>query len=113
MEIKQIKRPWTGELKYGKRYSKASTAFYSSSIWQNTRKSFILGYSLLPNGKPVSNALCYRCAEKNITKEMHAVDHIQRVEDGGSKTDHSNLMSLCRSCHESKSAKEKNEIYKK
>ena len=109
MDIKPIKRPWQKALtNYGNRITK--DPFYHSSTWKSTRETFKLGTSILSNGKPISNALCYECMDiYNKITPMHTVDHIQAIEDGGSRTDMNNLRSLCLSCHNYKSAKEGNE----
>lgn len=47
--------------------------------------------------------------EEGRVTPMHTVDHITRIKDGGDRTDHNNLRSLCAHHHAIKSAKEGNE----
>jgi 5-methylcytosine-specific restriction endonuclease McrA len=112
MQINNIQRPWQKKTSYGNRLTK--DPFYQSSEWKRTKASFKLGQSILPNGKPVSNMLCYECmAKDNRPTPGHSIDHIVPIEEGGSRTDHNNLMNLCLSHHNSKSAKEGNKRRKK
>jgi 5-methylcytosine-specific restriction endonuclease McrA len=61
------------------------------------------------DGKMISNEYCIQCYnELGELKEMHTVDHIKRIEDGGSSTDFRNLQSLCKRHHAIKSANERN-----
>jgi len=43
------------------------------------------------------------CEGRGITMEAHHADHIVEIEDGGKPYSSSNLQSLCRSCHTTKS----------
>lgn len=107
MQIKKIKRPWNPNDNYGHRLHK--DPFYNSSTWKNTKAAFKIVSSDLPDGKKVSNSLCYDCFIKGHITPMHSVDHMIAIEDGGSRTDFNNLRSLCLSCHNTKSAIEGNE----
>jgi hypothetical protein len=83
--------------------------FYQSKEWKKIRSTFIESYTNV-NGINLSNKFCIECYRKqNRLNDMHAVDHIIRVKDGGSH-EHSNLQSLCRYHHQSKSAVEGNRI---
>jgi len=44
---------------------------------------------------------------------MYAVDHVKQIIEGGSMTDHANMQSLCKRCHDQKSAREANAAKKK
>lgn len=46
--------------------------------------------------------LCRHCKRGHRMVEATHVDHIVAIEDGGHKTDPSNLQSLCKPCHERK-----------
>lgn len=46
------------------------------------------------------------CAEFNIVTPATVVDHIIEISDGGKADDINNLQSLCRACHNRKTAKE-------
>lgn len=102
MKIERIKRPW---IKEGQHRNNPDP-FYQSQTWKRTRQAFKLGTTVLPDGREVSNSMCLECYKQGIVKPMHTVDHIQRIKDGGNRTDFSNLQSLCESCHARKSAYE-------
>ena len=102
MKIESIKRPWIKGTQ--RRYN--PDPFYQSQEWKRTKQGFKLSVTTLPDGRPVSNTMCIECYKQGIVKPMHTVDHIVRIKDGGSRTDYSNLQSLCESCHAKKSAKE-------
>jgi len=64
---------------------------YWSSDWRKLRKVWIR-----------ENPICVKCEWP-----ANVVDHIRPVTDGGGFYDINNLQSLCTSCHNRKSAKEK------
>ena len=66
--------------------------FYHSKEWKRVR-------GLKLKHSPV----CEECKEKPAV----IVDHIVEIKDGGSKLDIDNLQSLCRACHNTKTAKER------
>lgn len=101
MQINPKKRPWTPETNQGTRYKKASSWFYHSSEWKRIRAA-----------KLAKNPYCEcdQCAGK--MNPAHMVDHIKRIEEGGSMTDFGNLQSMSNSCHARKSARESNESRK-
>lgn len=102
MKINTIRRP--GEPKGQRRYN--PDPFYQSGTWKRTKKAFKLGTSILPDGKEISNTLCYECAVEGKIRPGYAIDHVKRIKDGGDRTDHNNLRNLCESHHARKSAKE-------
>ena len=69
--------------------------FYNSTAWRSLR-----------NYKIQLNPLCEICERKGLTEPAREIDHLQAIKDGGKNLSLSNLQSLCRSCHASKSAKE-------
>lgn len=69
--------------------------FYNSTAWRSLR-----------NYKIQINPLCESCERKGLTEPAREIDHIEAIKDGGKNLSLSNLQSLCRSCHASKSAKE-------
>lgn len=95
--------------KYGNRYAK--DPFYQSSQWRSVRSIHKSGLTEW-NGYKVSNTLCIECFKNGKLVPLHTVDHIVRIEDGGSRTDLSNMQSLCLSCHNRKSAREGNQSRK-
>ncbi len=105
MNITRIKRPWQKQHNYGHRLHKDT--FYQYPTWKRTKASFKLGFTEW-NGQQVSNQLCLECFKQGITRKGYAIDHIVAIEDGGSRTDHTNLQNLCESHHNSKSAQEGN-----
>ena len=111
MKIEQTKLPWSNTGKYGQRYNR--DPFYQSQSWKNTRESFRLGYTLI-NGHKLLNIFCVDCYKErnNFTLGSHC-DHITAIKDGGDRHDHSNLQTLCESCHNRKSAQEGNKRRKK
>ena len=70
-----------------------NSAFYHSKAWRMTRKFYIK-----------DNPLCEMCKRKGETTAAQMVDHIKQISLGGLMLHHSNLQSLCNSCHAKKSA---------
>ena len=103
MNIRTIKRPWI------KSYNKKKVeTWYQSPQWKHTRALFREGTTFV-DGIHLSNKYCILCfKEKGIFVPGPHCDHKQAIEDGGSRTDHNNLQSLCESHHNSKSAREGN-----
>jgi len=48
--------------------------------------------------------LCRMCQQAGRTSAAVLVDHITPIRDGGERLDDDNLQSLCRACHDSKTA---------
>lgn len=103
MNIWTIKRPWV------KSYSKKKIdPWYQSPEWKHTRAAFREGTTFV-NGIHLSNKYCILCfTEKGRYVPGSHCDHKQAIQDGGSRTDHSNLQTLCTSHHNRKSAIEGN-----
>lgn len=74
-------------------------AMYKTATWQRLREKVLR-----------SEPLCRSCKKKGITKAARVVDHITpaRTNEYGFY-DESNLQPLCDSCHNRKSAKERNQ----
>tara|TARA_R100001594_G_scaffold95831_2_gene130128 strand:+ start:323 stop:673 length:351 start_codon:yes stop_codon:yes gene_type:complete len=70
--------------------------FYNSRAWRSLR-----------NYKIQMNPCCENCEKKGLTEPGKEVDHIIAIKDGGTRLGIHNLQTLCRSCHSSKSAKER------
>lgn len=69
--------------------------FYQSKEWRNLRRV-----------KLNINPLCEECFRHNRYAMAEVVDHIIPIKYGGARLDITNLQSLCKSCHSSKSARE-------
>jgi len=114
MEIKSISRPWLKQVKQGTRYN--PDKFYQSREWKTTRASFIASEPLIQlppiHNIPYQNKFCVECWKKGKIVDMQMVDHKDRIRAGGSKTDYTNLQSMCNKCHAAKSANERNELHK-
>jgi 5-methylcytosine-specific restriction protein A len=50
--------------------------------------------------------MCVECERNGEDRAANVVDHIIRINDGGSKLNRSNHQSLCKKCHDKKSASE-------
>lgn len=70
---------------------------YNSSRWKKLRELV----------KQRDKGLCQPCFKQNRVEIGVIVDHIVEIKDGGAKWDIDNLELLCRSCHNIKTAKEK------
>lgn len=57
--------------------------------WEKVRKQHLSAHPL-----------CKRCEDAGRTVVATMVHHIKAIRDGGPRLDRSNLMSLCRDCHE-------------
>lgn len=111
MKIETIKRPWQNSKTYGTRFNR--DPFYHSSLWQRTRKAFLSStpqIKLPPIGVlQYRNTFCADCwQEGKVNDKRIEIDHVTRIEDGGSRTEFTNLLSRCHSHHCSKSAFEGN-----
>lgn len=109
MEIKSISRPW---IKQAKRNKGKNDAFYQSSTWRNTKKSFKASeptIQLKPIfGIPYDNHYCADCWEEGkINSEKIEIDHVLAIDDGGDETDQSNLRSRCHKHHNRKTHEER------
>jgi len=118
MNINDLKRQ--GEKKGQTRY--APDPFYQSGEWRSTRKIHFsksttvtkeqyqrileINPGLKYTNGTISNLFCIDCYKEGRLKEGKQVDHITRIKDGGSRTELSNLQSLCTYHHAAKSANE-------
>lgn len=71
-------------------------AFYNSKPWRSLRRY-----------KIQMNPLCEKCESKGLTEPGKEIDHVTAIRDGGARLSLHNLQTLCRSCHASKSAHER------
>jgi len=76
--------------------SRTNRSFYTSTAWRKIRAQVI--------GR---DPLCVRCLDNNRLVDTTTVDHIVPINRGGARLDLTNLQGLCSSCHNAKSAKDK------
>ena len=76
----------------------APAAFYASSAWKALR-----------NAHRIKEPLCRVHAQAGYTVVAEMVDHIVPIARGGAPLDDDNLESLCCSCHQRKTEREKAE----
>ena len=108
MKIDSIQRPWLK--KQQTRYNDRS--FYHSTQWKALREQHRQGHTEV-NGYLLSNRYCVECYRESKMRLPGSVcDHIIQREEGG-KDELSNLQTLCSTHHNAKSAKEKNQKYRK
>lgn len=87
---------WT-ETPESKRWNQSDdVSFYNSRAWRNTRRV-----------KIATNPNCEMCAKIGKFVKGTVVDHIMPIRLGGNGLHMDNLQTLCTSCHNSKSAKER------
>lgn len=100
MNINSVKRPWQKQVNQGTRYN--PDPFYQSSEWKKIRAAYLREHLFCE---------CEKHKDMKVKAEM--VDHKTPIKQGGSRTDWANLQALTNKCHFSKSAVDKNELYKK
>ncbi len=76
---------------------KATDPFYLSVRWRRFREWYI-----------ANHPLCVRCQADGYIVRATIVDHVVELKDGGAPYDESNTQSLCLSCHNTKTALERN-----
>jgi 5-methylcytosine-specific restriction protein A len=69
---------------------------YHTTRWRNLSKLF-----------RSQNPLCVSCLSNHLVVAAQHVDHIRPISEGGAMWNIENLQSLCISCHNRKSAKER------
>lgn len=57
--------------------------------------------------------LCRLCQRFGIVTQATVVDHIHEIKDGADPFDKSNMMPICRGCHNKKTAEEAKKRRKK
>ena len=90
------RRPWQPkhDPQSGRRH--ANTEFYQSTAWRKLRAI-----------KLHQQPLCEECLRRGAMTPAQMVDHIRPINEGGAALDLRNLQSLCNSCHNRKSARER------
>lgn len=81
---------------HGKRQPTGDRKFYKSRRWAAIRKDQLQSYPL-----------CEVHHKAGFLVPAEVIDHVIRMTDGGSQSDNMNLMSLCSTCHDRKSALER------
>lgn len=101
--VNKVKRPWikSSPKPDNSRWNDKPAGdipenFYRQAAWRTVRAL-----------KLQQNPLCEECKQKNRLVEAKVVDHIQPIRLGGEPLDMANLRSLCTSCHNRKSGKER------
>ena len=101
--VHKTKRPWIPEKPAASRwsgptYNGVTNADYRKAPWRKARQRQL-------DKQP----LCEECLAHNKLEEATVVDHITPVRLGGKFLDENNHRSLCTSCHNRKSAKERHQ----
>ncbi|MVN78933.1 HNH endonuclease [Hymenobacter sp. HMF4947] len=94
---KPVRRPW--QPAPAKRVYEQHTARspeYGTARWQRARAAHL-----------ATCPCCVECTKQGRTTPATVVDHITPVRLGGAFYDSSNYQSLCRPCHQAKSASER------
>lgn len=79
--------------KHYNKHVRTGHEFYKTREWKDTRKWFAN-----------KNPLCIVCKANGIAQAVEIVDHIIEVKDGGSLLCITNLQSLCKRHHNTKTA---------
>lgn len=74
---------------------KTDVAFYNSAAWRRTSAAI-----------RAENPVCVVCIHAQRANPATVVDHIVPVKFGGARLNRGNLMAMCSSCHNYKSARE-------
>lgn len=98
-------RPWIPKRINKKPIDLQSKGFRSSADMQHFYQS--TSWKSLRNYKIQLHPLCEHCEAKGLIEPGKEIDHIIAIKDNGPMLSLDNLQTLCRSCHASKSAKER------
>lgn len=93
------RRPWMPERNKKEQQHqgrKERTSDYDTDRWRKIRKLHLQAHPL-----------CVECLKEGKTTEAKVLDHIKRVNDGGSFWDSDNHQGLCFKHHAKKSAQER------
>lgn len=91
---KSKRPPWMPERIQHQRKNH-NAAFYKGAAWER-----------LASAHKRANPLCVHCLAKGMRTPVWATDHIRPMNQGGAPLAWDNLQSLCRACHDLKSAGE-------
>ena len=92
---KRFQQTRSKPFEYRDRRTTDNSKFYHSSQWEAIRLQQLM-----------REPLCRECKKIGLEVPGTVVDHIEPIEDGGSKTDSDNLQTLCNTCHNRKSGRE-------
>lgn len=95
---KRIRRPWEPKPQAKQAGRKADSSFYHTTAW---RKLSIVYRRTHP--------LCEECLKKDRTTPVALVDHITPISQGGEQLAWDNLQSMCHTCHNKKSGRERHQ----
>lgn len=70
--------------------------FYKTTAWRKLQRYHM-----------AKQPYCVVCMKQGIVRRGEIVDHIKEISDGGEKLADSNLQTLCRACHNRKTALER------
>ena len=73
--------------------NKESAAIYNSTRWRKVRTHILKR----------DGGICQMCGK---SEKYMIVDHIKEIKDGGEPYSYDNLQTLCKSCHNIKTARE-------
>lgn len=102
MKIEEVRRPWQKNETHRHNHRNGDRSFYQSAAWRKTRDAFI-----------AANPYCVDCQKEGKKVKSTVADHLKQVILDGEKHDWNNLQALCSSHHNARSARQKNEMYKK
>ena len=82
---------------------------FKATTWNSTGFKYnSMEWIKLRNHARKEMPLCANCAKKGIIEPTKIIDHIKPIAEGGDPWDINNLQGLCESCHNKKTAKERN-----
>lgn len=90
----KVERPWVKQYTPHER-SVDNSKFYNSRVWRKTRALWL-----------EKQPMCKHCERNGLTTAANVVDHILPISQGGDKLNDRNFQSLCKKCHDKKSASE-------
>ena len=73
----------------------------------SARRGYDARWQRLRNWFLADHPLCRLCAKHGLTTPAREVDHVVPIRRGGARLEVSNLQALCKSCHSSKTARER------
>ncbi|MFA6516735.1 MAG: HNH endonuclease signature motif containing protein [Bacteroidia bacterium] len=95
---KPLPKPWYTPPQPHERWYRDKSKFnYNSPAWRKLSKQVAL-----------EEPLCSECRKEGRAVPGEVTDHDKAIEDGGDPWARENLHRLCNSCHNSKSARERN-----